>query len=127
MSKSRVGLLLPLITVLTTLLTLVGSAPYEITARADGVSEVLLSWEWELPAYRLASVVGDDGRTYTRVEAEQLVSGGLPGWPNLPRLGKLVALPPSGDFKVVLTEVSYGIAGSSGRTRASASANPIRR
>jgi hypothetical protein len=107
MSKSRVSLLLSLITVLTTLLTLVGSAPHETFARAAGVSEVLLSWEWELSSYRLASVVGGDGRTYTRVEAEGLVSGGLPGWPNLPRLGKLVALPPSGDFQVVLTEISY--------------------
>ena len=79
MSKSRVGLLLSLITVLTTLLTLVGSAPRETTARADGVSKVLLSWEWELSAYRLASVVGDDGRTYTRVEAEGLGALGVYG------------------------------------------------
>jgi hypothetical protein len=107
MSKSRVGLLLPLITVLVTLLTLVGSVPHGTFARAASVSEVLLSWEWELSPYRLARVVGDDGRTYTRVEAEGLVGGGAPGWPNLPSLGKLVALPPSGDFQVVVTEVSF--------------------
>lgn len=67
--------------------------------------------EWEAPSYRLTTVVGDDGQTYTRVELEPTVvgyvNGDTPGWPSLPSLGKLVALPPSGEYGLELIEAVY--------------------
>ena len=63
--------------------------------------------EWQKPTYRLSSVVGDDGQTYTRIEAVGYDYGDAPGRPRLPRQGHLVALPPSGDFLVELIEIEY--------------------
>jgi hypothetical protein len=78
------------------------SAP---TVRAVNATGLLL--EWEGPAYRLTTVVGDGGQIYSRVEAEGYLNGGAPGWPGLPSRGSLVALPPGGDFGLELIEVAY--------------------
>ena len=63
--------------------------------------------EWAAPPYHLTPVVGTDGQTYTRVEVQSdaYQNGGPPGFPSLPSLGRLVALPPSGDFGLELLEV----------------------
>jgi hypothetical protein len=63
--------------------------------------------EWEGPAYRLVTLSGDDGQNYTRVEVDGYLNGGAPGWPRLPSLGRLVALPPNGDFGLELVDVVY--------------------
>jgi len=106
MLRSRAGLLIGVMIVLT----IVGSAQPCPAARAGDRADFLLEWEWTPPLCRLTTVVGDDARTYTRVECPLDMgyqNGGTPGWPSLPRLGKLVALPPGGDFALELGEVTY--------------------
>ncbi|MCP4542247.1 MAG: hypothetical protein GY832_34425 [Chloroflexi bacterium] len=107
MSKSRVSSLISLIIVLTIIPTVVGSAPPDPTEQDSHANSFLLEWEWKGPSYKLASVIGDDGQTYTRVEVNGYPNSGAPGWPSLPSLGKLVVLPPSGDFGLELVEVEY--------------------
>jgi hypothetical protein len=104
MLKSKASLLI----ILAVTMMMVGGTLYNPSAQADHVTDWLLEWEWEEQAYRLSAVVGDDGQVYTRVEIEgYLNAGGAPGWPSLPRLGKLVALPPDGGFELELVEVVY--------------------
>ncbi len=84
--------------------------PGYIAQASDGDSNrILLEWEWRSPpyGYRVTTTVGGDGRTYTRVELEGYPNGAAPGWPSLPMVGKLVALPPRGDFAVEVIEVEY--------------------
>ena len=107
MSSSKAGSLVTLTIVLMIVLAMVGGALPSPTARAVGATDALLEWEWEGPPYRLTAVVGGDGRTYTRVEVEGYLNTGLPGWPSLPSFGKLVVLPPDGDFGLELVEVEY--------------------
>jgi len=84
-----------------------GSIPPSVATRAADAAGLLI--EWQAPPYRLTTLTGDDGQTYTRVEvqAEGYLNGGPPGWPSLPRLGQLVALPSKGDFGLELMEVAY--------------------
>jgi hypothetical protein len=79
--------------------------PATSAVAATGTATIVV--EWAAPPYHLASVVGTDGRTYTHVEVQSDAynNGGLPGFPSLPSLGRLVALPPSGDFGLELLEV----------------------
>jgi hypothetical protein len=92
------------------LVTVIGSAqlgPATRNVKAADAAGLLL--EWEAPPYRLTTVAGADGQTYTRVEVQVdgYLNGGAPGFPRLPSLGRLIALPPSGDFGLELIEVEY--------------------
>ncbi|UCC64603.1 MAG: hypothetical protein JSV36_06025 [Anaerolineae bacterium] len=94
----------PILSLLVILIIIAGSQ-FSPTTRAVDAAGLLL--EWEGPPYRLTTVLGDDGQTYTQVEVEGYVNAGPPGWPSLPSLGRLVALPPSGDFGLELIQVVY--------------------
>lgn len=107
MSKSRMSSLVSLIIVLAIVPATVGRALPDPPDRGKDTANILLEWEWEGPSYELTLATGDDGQTYTRVEIEGYPNSGVPGWPSLPSLSKLVVLPPGGDFGIELVEVEY--------------------
>jgi hypothetical protein len=74
---------------------------------AEAEVPALLTWTWASPPYRLTTVDGADGRRYTRVTLEGYANARSPGAPALPVVGRLVALPPAGDFDLKVLEARY--------------------
>ncbi len=66
-----------------------------------------ISFEWRGPSYHMTTLTAPDSQLYTHVEADGLITTGLPGQPALPRRGYLIALPPSGDFGLEVLDVAY--------------------
>ena len=110
---SKLGRLISTLLVVVAALTSMGmerNGPTPPTSRASDVeatSEALVTWTWDAPAYRLAPVVGDDGRTYMRVILDEYPNGRQPGKPSLPVVGRLVVLPPTGEFALDVIAVEY--------------------
>ena len=90
---------------LTVILTTLSGILLGTTSRAEDTGGMLI--EWEAPEFQMTEVTGDNGRTYTRIEAEGYPRGGVPGSPLLPTAGTLVVLPPSGDFGLEIVEAEY--------------------
>ncbi|HDQ70994.1 MAG TPA: hypothetical protein ENN19_02730 [Chloroflexi bacterium] len=82
-----------------------GRARYD--GRPGSEMQALLEWTWDSPPHQLTPVVADDGQTYTRVTLEGYLNDDTPGWPSLPVVGELLALPPTGDFALEVVEVVY--------------------
>ena len=53
--------------------------------------------EWRAPAFSLRQVVGDDGLSYTTLEAPGWIHTAEPGQPQLPFASALAVVPPTGD------------------------------
>ncbi len=73
----------------------------------ESETQALFEWAWDAPPHQLTSIVADDGQTYTRVTLEGYLNDDTPGWPSLPVVGELVALPPTGDFALEVVEAVY--------------------
>lgn len=82
-----------------------GRARYD--GRPGSETQALFEWTWDAPPHQLTPVVADDGQTYTRVTLEGYLNDDAPGWPSLPVVGELVALPPTGDFSLEVVEAVY--------------------
>ena len=86
---------------------LVGALTPASPAQADEAAVPLLEWEWRGAPYTLTTVIGDDGRAYTRVSIAGYLDGDEPGKPRLPFLGRLVTLPPAGDYRLEIVAADY--------------------